>query len=520
MKKTIISLLAVSFFFWLSGFKLKAEEYILKNILDLKNITIGENPEESYRDYYIATAKPIELVEGNTYTFVISEDYYGKENFSETYFDYELFYYFKNPLTNETYGRTNTYKFKDSYAYMTFTATYSLFVIKEFPINIIPDTPNQDIMLFEGDIQLFDGSFTNYKTQYITQNWVYLKDYDKVISTLDIISNIKVLGAINEDYKIVFDEYTPNQDKLGEYSIVLMATNESNNKSLLKIIVKNTDITPPVFTGSTFYKVELKKDMPLVEVVTNSVDVRDNSSLINKQDIIIKSDNYTPNKDNLGSYLVVLEAKDEAGNTTLLEVTIEVYDDTAPVITGPRQIYRYSTDPILTNDDIKSFFTITDNVDEQIESSLIITGSHEQIPGFYEYTLTVSDLSGNTTTVPLTVHVLSGSQPHFNYDGGLIITYGEYKNMTHEDIKEWILNNHKEATNINILIDESKYLKDKDEAMYLYYSYELNNQTYYERILIESSNEKAHLEMIIAGVLLVINVSLLVVFIKRPKIHF
>ena len=100
---------------------------------------------------------------------------------------------------------------------------YPWLEFKVVMIDFMPDTPNQDIMLIEGNIDKFNGDFTNYKTEYNTQNWVYLKDYDDNLSVSDIISSISVLDSETTTFNVIVDEYTMNQNVLGESNIILMA---------------------------------------------------------------------------------------------------------------------------------------------------------------------------------------------------------------------------------------------------------------------------------------------------------
>lgn len=521
MKKIVITLLAVSFLFGLNIFKLKAKNNsaYIENILDLSKVAIYDNPEETSSNYCLKSIEPLVLEKGERYTFVISEDYFDERTFGNINFQYEAFYIFINPETNDKIGRTNSYYFTDRYAYMSFEAIYSLFEINEIALEQKPNTANQDIMLYKGEIEMFNGEYTSFKSTYTTLNWVYLRDYDEDINVEDITSSIDVLDSENVTFEIIEDDYSLNKDRLGEFSIILMANSLSNNKSLLKIIVRTVDVTPPVFIGETTYNVELKENMPTLLEVIDRMEVIDNYSSLNFLDIVIISDNYTRNKYNIGNHTAILEVEDSSFNKSTLEIVINVYDQTPPIIKGPRELFRYTTDPVLTKEEIKMLFTAEDDIDGDLTNNIEIEGNYEQVPGVYEYILTVSDYSGNIATRNLSINILDGNYPVFIDNNTFIITYGIYKNMTLEDIKMWIQEKNQNATDIKILIDESIYLKDKDKPMYIYYSYLLNEQTYYGRILIEPSKEKATSNIAIISSLIVLNIGVLIVFIKRPKIH-
>ena len=76
---------------------------------------------------------------------------------------------------------------------------------------------------------------------------------------------------------------------------------------------------------------------------------------MHEQEYTITFDDYTYRTTYLGDHLVVLEATDCSGNKSTFNVNINVYDDIPPVIKGPVVIFRYSTDPIMTEEEIKSF---------------------------------------------------------------------------------------------------------------------------------------------------------------------
>src|SRR5690554_2261734 len=335
--------------------------------------------------FYFKSIEPISLTKGEKYTFVISKEFFDDRRYGQEFPNYEVFYRFTDPVTNETEGRSNEFITTNDYAYINFVAVYSLLEIREFPFEIMPSTPNIDIMLYQGDISLFNGEFTNYKSQYNTLNWVYLKNYDDELDVEDIISSISVLDANDTTYKVIFDEYSKSKDKTGEFDIILMAVSKSNNKSFLKIIVKNTDITPPVIKGSNTYNIEISKNMPTLDDIIYELDITDNYSLLNNNNIVVVSDQYTTGKDKVGTYKVKLEALDASGNKATFELNINVIDTIAPIIMGPREIFRYSIDSVITIEEIKRLFTVTDNVDSGLIDRLEISGSSEKTPGIYEY---------------------------------------------------------------------------------------------------------------------------------------
>lgn len=522
MKKIFLSFLIVSFFV-LGNVYVKGKHDYVENLLDLTNVIISDEPEgeENENNYCLRTLNPINVEQGKTYTYVISREFFNDQGWQHPLQHFDIYYGFINSSTKEYDAKYEIYTFLDDYAYFSFEALSNELVLREVPFEIIPDLLNIDIMLFEGTIDLFNGEYTSFTSMFQPFNWVYLKDYDVDLTLEEIIGSISVFDEADGEieYTILSDEYTPNKDKMGEYMVSFMAVNSGNTRSFCDLLVKVIDIVPPYFIGSMEYKVELIDNMPPLEVVAQEIDVYDNYTNVSRQDIVIVSDNYTKNKNTVGTYKVIYEITDEFGNTATTEITINVVDETPPVISGPRVIYRYSTDQIITEEEIRSLFNATDSVDGNLIDKLEITGSSEATPGIYEYVLSVSDNCGNTTSKTIQVNVVNGRTPSYIDGDTHIIQYWEYEKMDHEAMKEWILKSIEGATDFSIVSDETLYKNNKTEPMYVYYSYMLNGQQYYGRVLVTQAKQTSVLQKIAIASLVVVNIGFSIFYFKRPILH-
>lgn len=134
-----------------------------------------------------------------------------------------------------------------------------------------------------------------------------------------------------------------------------------------------------------------------IEDLTKSIMAVDNQEGI--IDISLVEDNYS-NNTNLGSYLVVYEAKDSNNNVTRLNINIKVVDATNPIISGPSEIIWELGQPCITLSEIKEYFEATDNVDGDITDKIEITssglGSYSLLKeGKYMVVLGVKDKADN-----------------------------------------------------------------------------------------------------------------------------
>ncbi|MCB0736904.1 MAG: DUF5011 domain-containing protein, partial [Bacteroidetes bacterium] len=126
-----------------------------------------------------------------------------------------------------------------------------------------------------------------------------------------------------------------------------------------------------------------------------------------------------------GTYTVVYEAKDAAGNTGSATRTVTVTAD--------------ATNPVLTLDgnavlDLEVFntytepgFTATDNCDGNITANVVVTGSiNDSTLGISTLTYTVTDKEGNQTVVTRTINVVDTEAPTVTLLGNAIDTVEIY----------------------------------------------------------------------------------------------
>lgn len=523
MKKLLTGILTVSFLIVVINLKINAQNdhgYVT-NILDLTNIYISDNPEDTSSSRCLKSVDSIKVEKESEYTFVLSKHLFFEQGWGHPDLDFEVYLRFKDEKTEEIFGRTYSYEFTEEYAYFSFKALTENLIIHELAIeiNYNPNYNMADIMLYKGTINDFNGHFTNFKSQMIPVKWVYLKDYDDNLDLEDIIKHI-YLYNINEDEIIILeDNYTINKNVLGEHKNTLMIVSPDKNRLFCDILVKIIDITPPQIVGKTYYELELKEEVLEMSTIIKNLRVIDNASNLSEQDIVIIKDEYTLNKDRVGEHLVFLQVKDDSGNIGEQEIKINVKDTKPPIIEGPAEIYRYTTDLVITNNEIKNLYNVYDVADGDLKDYLLIEGFSEAVPGSYIYTLTVEDFSGNKTTKTLTVNVIQGSLPKYNRDDNHIITYAKYKKMTHEEIIDWLKQKKAGATEVKILLDETKYVQNTNKPMHIYYSYMLNDQIHYGRVIIEPTIEKITTTTIVIFLLVIMNITFGIVYYKRPKLH-
>lgn len=120
-----------------------------------------------------------------------------------------------------------------------------------------------------------------------------------------------------------------------------------------------------------------------------------------QDNLVIVSNNYNNNK-TLGNYAIVYEAVDNANNKTTLTVNVKVVDNEPPVIVGPDYVevdcYLAEVGP----EKIHKYYMAYDNVDGDISKNIktdtwLMFYFELGVKKDYEYILTVTDSSNNTT---------------------------------------------------------------------------------------------------------------------------
>ena len=202
-------------------------------------------------------------------------------------------------------------------------------------------------------------------------------------------------------------------------------------------------------------------------------------------------------------------------NKSRFEVSINVIDTTKPVFSGPLEVFRYTTDPLINITDIKAYFTATDSVDGDVSSSITFSGEYPNIPGRYPITVSAKDKSNNLVTHEFYVNVVDGIPPEFS-SSEMIISYDVLMTLDQEGIKAWLSEKLMvSAENIVILLNETNYV-EATKSSYVYYSFEKDNQTNYGRVMVEPK-EKSILPSVIGLSVIVLNVGFTILYMKKKK---
>lgn len=183
------------------------------------------------------------------------------------------------------------------------------------------------------------------------------------------------------------------------------------------------DLTGPYITGSqTTFTTNV--DSPIsIDTIKSSLSAYDETDRDVSSTIAVKTDNYSANKNKVGTYSIVFTAHDNSDNYCELTINVTVQDLVSPVLNGPTTLTR-SYKAQMTDSDVLAQFTASDNYDATVTPYIKSKGSPVKeftvgsslYVGYIDYVIAVKDSSNHETTKNLRITyrddvapVLSGS---------------------------------------------------------------------------------------------------------------
>lgn len=259
----------------------------------------------------------------------------------------------------------------------------------------------------------------------ITATYISLDDLPPVIATdtinSTIIANVNEKIDVNEikkkitaydendgivEVKIEEDNYTPNYKKLGTYTLMFIATDNSGNTSTLTINIKIIDTTPPIIKGQKTLNSYMSNPLT-IEQIMETLTISDNYDT-NLKTLQLVQDTYSSNKQKEGDFTISFSATDNSNNksdTYLL--TIKTIDDIPPTIQGSAS-YTIDIKNQLDISTINNQLTIKDNIDTNPTLEIIsntYTSNYFKV-GVYQISFIAKDKNNNETS-PFIVNIIT-----------------------------------------------------------------------------------------------------------------
>lgn len=448
------------------------------NLLSLSNLVSDQTGQ------YGQTVQPIEVKSNTAYTFMIDMNYIGS---GLDYREIEIEIISANGLScaNDVYFTKD--EVRQLYFGMMNSYACNLIHFKKIPLS---KTNNYNILLLEGTHDAFSG-FEPYvsKNEILRYEGFLAVDYDHLYTTNDISQMIiaKTANGVVIPYQTVLDTYSSSNKLPGIYQMKFSVEHHKITK-MLDLAIQVFDLSPPVMILPQNLEISLSQKQTL-EQIKNLITVTDNVDQLNVQDIIVIADTYS-SANVVGTYGITMEIKDSSGNTTTEVLSIQLVDKTGPVISGPKQIYVYTSDIVLTDADILEKYKAVDDVDGPNVSIKMSYNAYAQtkVAGIYDVILSATDSNQNVTYHEIKIHVIENRGPEF-FMSSLILTMTTKSKMSEKEIIDWFKNqaltNGYEVSHVRVLLNEYENNSQNLGSYYIYMNYDLNQETYTSRVTID-----------------------------------
>ena len=369
----------------------------------------------------------------------ISFDSWGSSNLNPQYAYIEVNSFF-HPTTDDVSNATQIEQRANDLGCSSFLGYLMMFKSDgSTPIEF--RNTSVESMLDHGDLVKWDLVASDYIAPSITGTNNFIVNVNNMLSKDDIVSHIKAYDDTDGDLPINIDSctYDPNNKKIGDYEMVVSATDNAGNKTTANIKIKVVDVDKPVINGTNTYTRSYNDPVSL-ETIKSALTINDNYD--SGLELVLIQDNYTSNSTKVGTHTVSFKAMDSSNNESdVFTVTIKVEDKVKPVISGPGTINVPSNNR-LSLLDFKKKFSINDGYDGKIElTDLMVTGydtylNNSRKVGSYTITITVADTNGNTATQNVTLVVEDKISPEIFFDDYFIVLE-QGQSLTAEQIKDY-----------------------------------------------------------------------------------
>ena len=216
-------------------------------------------------------------------------------------------------------------------------------------------------------------------------------------------------GASANDVVEVITSGFVNVYKLGEYTLVYLATDKAGNVSSVRRIVNVVDTNEPIISLNGDSEINHELGDSYLDDGANAFDLVDGIV-----DVKVEGE---VNGFKLGKYTLTYSAEDKSGNKSSLTRTVNVIDSAAPVIT-----LNGATE--LTLEAGEEYIELGANATD-LSENLTVSMSGEVnnlVPGQYEIVYLASDNVGNTASVTRKVRIVDTTAPVMSLNGQSILT--------------------------------------------------------------------------------------------------
>ena len=234
-------------------------------------------------------------------------------------------------------------------------------------------------------------------------------DLNAWLATIVVFDNYDDSVELN----IITDNYTANKTALGEYTVIVRATDDTGNFAEKTFYIEVVDNVKPVINGPEEIFKPLSGTMTINDVKLRFTAFDEISGNVTSR-ITVDVDNYTGYGHIPGTYYVTLRVTDITGNYEYYTFPIIVRDDIPPVIyVADGYFIQLSTAYSLTLEGIKNILVATGRLSIVATTTYTVlvdeyTGN-ESIPGVYTISIRFDSTSGVSEVHSVSLNVVNTS---------------------------------------------------------------------------------------------------------------
>lgn len=442
-----------------------------------KRVEKEQNSLELLNDWYISNNEEYEIIFENEDTFLL--DLIEAE---EKQIEFKTGYRYHVEISGDENGEV-ILKNADNDEQIIF---------KDKDLFTIRKENNNFVLSGSTDLEIVDGDILKFiKTNGATNITFYRLLIDDIrpaifgqeifVTNLDLEKDVEffvnffsaydlVDGDVTDSIIIKEDNYTANKRIIDTpHKVKIRATDSSDNYTDLDFYIIVVDVTPPVISGNTSIAEVSYKNIFDYMAFKMSLNVSDNHTLLDHNDIEIMYNEYQTLEDVLGTYSISYYVEDESRNGAVFVKKIKVIDDVAPEINGPETITS-NINTVLLVSNVTKQLTAWDEKDGNITNKIELiednyTGKGH-IKGNYTLVYQVSDNSGNVATKTITIQRVDNVPPIIYVTDGVSITTTPDVHLTLEQIINILTATGQlniEATT-NVYVESQNYFGNEDQV--------------------------------------------------------
>jgi len=219
-------------------------------------------------------------------------------------------------------------------------------------------------------------------------------------------------GDVSGSISLVDDNYSANASFTGSYQMDFMVSDASGNVAYYTQDIIVVDNQGPVISGTDQIDIGYNQSLSVDTVKSglNVVDNYDDSSILN---IVLDSDDYSINHNQLGEYSMQFSVTDSSGNKTTKIVTINVIDSIGPMVYLDSSIIQVYSNTVLALPDFAKLLVKTNELDKTQDYLISIRydsySKFANVPGTYHMYLDFEDGYGKITSKDFQIRVVDKS---------------------------------------------------------------------------------------------------------------